>query len=48
MTSENSQREKAQSSMQQEAKLKCVFLISEERSQGLPRLHGVNISRTTR
>ena len=48
MTSESSEREKAQSSMQQEDKLKCVFLISGERSQGLPRLHGINISRTTR
>ena len=31
MTSESSQREKAQSSMQQEDKLKCVFLIGGER-----------------
>ena len=48
MTSEISQREKAQSSMQQEDKLKCVFLIGGKRSQGLPRFHGINISRTTR
>ena len=48
MTSERSQREKAQSSMQQEDKLKCVFLIGEESSQGLIRLHGINISITTR
>ena len=48
MTSETSQREKAQSSMQQEDKLKCVFLIGGEGYQGLIRLHGINISRTTR
>ena len=48
MTSESSQREKAQSSMQQEDKLKCVFLISGKRSQGLHGFHGKNISRTTR
>ena len=48
MTSESSQREKAQSSMQQEDKLKCVFLKGGESSQGLLRLHGINISRTTR
>ena len=48
MTSESSQREKAQFSMQQEDKLKCVFLISGECSQELPRLHGINIFRTTR
>ena len=41
MTSERSQREKAQSSMQQEDKLKCVFLIGGESSQGLIKLHGI-------
>ena len=48
MTSESSQREKAQSSMQREDKLKCVFLISGERSQGLHGFHGIDISRTTK
>ena len=48
MMSESSQTEKAQSSMQQEDKLKCVFLISGEHSQGLHGFHGINISRTTR
>ena len=41
MTSESSQREKAQSSMQQEDKLKFVFLKGGESSQWLIRLHGV-------
>ena len=45
MTSESSQREKAQSSMQPEDKLKCVFLIGGEGSQGIIRLHGINISK---
>ena len=35
MTSESSWREKAQSSMHQEDKLKCVFLIGGEGSQGM-------------
>ena len=48
MTSESSQREKAQSSMQQEDKLKCVFLIGGKRSQGLHGFHGMDISRTIR
>ena len=48
MTSESSQRVKAQSSMQQEDKLKCVLLISGERSQGLHGFHGIDISKTTR
>ena len=48
MTSENSQREKAQSSIQQEDKLKCVFLMCGKRSQGLHGFHGIDISRTTR
>ena len=34
MTSESSQREKAQSSMQQEDKLKCVFFIVENVPEG--------------
>ena len=48
MTSESSQREKAQSSMQQEDKLKYVFLMRGKRSQGLHGFHGINISRATR
>ena len=48
VASESSQREKSQSSMQQDDKLKCVFLISGERSQGLHGFHGIDISRTTR
>ena len=47
MTSESSQREKAQSSMQQEDKLKCVFLMHGKRSQGLHGFHGIGIPRTT-
>ena len=41
MTSESSQREKAESSLQQEDKLKSVFLIGGESSQGLIRLYGI-------
>ena len=48
VASESSQREKAQSSMQQEDKLKCVLLISGERSQGLHGFHGIDISSTTK
>ena len=48
MMSESSQREKAQSSMQEEYKLKCVFLMYGKRSQGLHGFHGINIFRTTR
>jgi len=48
VASESSQREKAQSSMQQEDKLKCVFLMRGKRSQGLHGFHGIDISRTTR
>ena len=48
MTSESSQREKAQSSMRQEDKLKYVFLMCGKRSQGLHGFHGIDISKTTR
>ena len=48
MMSESSQREKAQSSMQQADKLKWVFLMRGKRSQGLHGFHGIDIFRTTR
>ena len=47
VANKSSQSEKSQSSMQQEDKLKCVFLIGGKCSQGQHRFHGIDISRTT-
>ena len=48
MMSESSQREKAQSSMQQEDKLEWCFLCVENVPKGYMDFMAKNISRTTR